>query len=75
MPASRADLDVMLDRLQTALPWLVADNSDDGDFWSEFAGHADVIEDSASAADCDHVRGRIDAMLADQGLTPADKNG
>ena len=69
MPASRAELDVLLDRLQSSLPRLIADNPDTGDFWSEFAGHADVIEDSASSADCNHVRGRIDAMLADQDLT------
>lgn len=68
MPTTRAQLDSMLDGLQASLPKLLADNPDVSDFWSEFAGHADVIEDSASAADCTHVHGRIDAMLSAQGL-------
>lgn len=71
MPPTRADLDEMLDELETSLPTIIAENPDDGDFWSEFAGRAEVIEDAAAAADCDHVRGRIDAMLASHGLLPA----
>jgi hypothetical protein len=51
---------------------MIADNHGDGDFWCAFAGEAEVIEDAASAADCDHVHGRIDAMLAAQGLIPGE---
>lgn len=68
MPTTRAQLDSILDGLQTSLPKLLADNPDVGDFWSEFAGHADVIEDSASAVDCAHVHRRIAAMLSAQEL-------
>jgi hypothetical protein len=68
MTTSRAELDALLDDLQDALPKMIAENPDDGDFWSEFAGQAEVIEDRASAADCDHVGGRINAMLAKHGL-------
>lgn len=68
MPANREELDALLDRLQAALPQMVADNPDSGDFWSEFAGRADVIEDAAGADDCDHVRDRITMMLAGHGL-------
>lgn len=71
MPANREELDTLLDRLQSALPQMIADNPDSGDFWSEFAGHADVIEDAAGADDCDHVQARITSMLADFGLDPA----
>lgn len=74
MPTKRADLDAMLDRLQRAMPAMVADNPDDGDFWREFAGQAEVIEDASSASDCDHVRARIDAMLAAQGLIPGESD-
>lgn len=74
MRTNRAELDEMLDSLQASLPEILAANPDAGDFWSEFAGHADAIEDSAAAADCEHIRGRIDAMLASHVL-PAGENG
>jgi len=72
MPNDRAELDAMLDRLEERLPSMIGDNPDEGDFWCEFAGEADHIEDQTSAADCDHVRGRINAMLAKQGLIPSE---
>lgn len=53
---------------------MVADNPDHGDFWCEFAGQAEVIEDASSASDCDHVHARIDAMLAAQGLIPGESD-
>ncbi len=74
MPTSRAELDAMLNRLQEALPAMMADNPDDGDFWGEFAGQAEIIEDAASAADCEHVHGRIDAVLSAQGLIPSEND-
>lgn len=66
MTVSLAELDAMLDSLKASLPKMIADNPLDGDFWSEFAGHADVIEDAASGPDHEHVRWRIDVMLAEQ---------
>lgn len=68
MTLSRAELDTMLDRLEARLPDIVRINPDDGDFWAEFAGEADAIEDAAGAEDCEHVARRIDAMLATAGL-------
>lgn len=64
----------MLDVLQASLPKMIADHPNDGDFWSEFAGCADAIEDAASATDCDHVRTRIDAMLSAHGLLSPETN-
>lgn len=72
MPTSRAELDAMLDRLQDVLQAMITDNPDEGDFWCDFAGQAEIIEDVASAADCDHVHARIDAMLAERGLIPGE---
>ena len=74
MTVGRADLDAMLDRLKASLPKMIADHPHDGDFWSEFAGHADAIEDAASASDYEHVRSRIDAMLSEQALTFGDND-
>jgi hypothetical protein len=75
MAATRADLDKLLDVLEAMLPDLMKDNPDDGDFWAAFAGQADVIEDSASADDAAHVRGRINCMLGSKGLIPSDNEG
>lgn len=61
-----ADLNSQLDALERALPTLIADNPDPGDFWMAFAGEADLIEDQAG----DHatlVSQRIADMLARHG--------
>lgn len=61
-----ADLNSQLDALERALPALIADNPDPGDFWMAFAGQADLIEDQAG----EHavmVGERIADMLARHG--------
>lgn len=59
-------LDAMLDELAARLPAIIQENPDPGDFWCEFAGYVDVIEDQA-CDHCEHVMGRINAMLAEHG--------
>lgn len=73
MTRSRADTTLLLDALEASLPGLLAQYPDDGDFWSAFAGEADVIEDGADIEDERFVRGRIDAMLAKHELIPGDE--
>jgi len=65
---TRAELDTMLDRLAQALPGMLAEHPDDADFWPAFAGEADEITENTTAADCEHVRGRLDRILADADL-------
>jgi len=60
---TRADLDKMLDDLQAQVPEMLEQCPDDGDFWAEFAGHADVIDDAARHEDCEHVTKRIDVIV------------
>ncbi|HZR03048.1 MAG TPA: hypothetical protein VFA81_07745 [Burkholderiales bacterium] len=62
----------MLDHLEGRLPSMIEENPDEGEFWSEFAGEADHIEDLTPSSECEHVRGRIDAMLAKAGLIPSE---
>lgn len=62
-PKTRAQLDQMLDALDAQLPEMLEQNPDDGDFWAEFAGHADVIDDAARHEDCDYVTKRLDVMI------------
>ena len=60
-----ASLDVLnaqLDELQALLPKMIEDNPDPGDFWSQFAGQADAIEDAAGEHS-QYVQGRVSAML------------
>ncbi|UYB51137.1 hypothetical protein OCJ37_14200 [Xanthomonas sp. AM6] len=60
---TRADLDKMLDALEAEVPAMLEQCPDDGDFWAEFAGHADVIEDAARQEDCEHVTERMHAIV------------
>lgn len=62
-----SELHAQLDHLETALPQLLADHPEEGDFWSAFAGLADVTEDAAGEH-CHAVHTRIDEMLAKHGL-------
>ena len=65
---TRAELTTLIDALEAAMPALVRDNPDPADFWPAFAGHADVIEDSAeTGADALYVQERIDQLLAKHG--------
>lgn len=72
MAKSRSELDALLNALEGKIPALIEEHLDIDSFWPVFAGEADVIEDSASAADHEYVRGRIDAMLAKNCLVPDD---
>lgn len=56
----------MLDALEAALPAMIEDNPEPGDFWMAFAGLADVIEDQAGEH-TELVARRIQKMLAEHG--------
>ncbi len=60
---TRAELDAMLDALDAEIPAMLKQCPDDGDFWAEFAGHADAIEDAARGEDCAYVTQRLDVMI------------
>lgn len=60
-----------LDELEAALPKMIEASPDAGDFWCEFAGHADVIQEAAGDH-CQFVHDRISAMLASHGRFMAD---
>lgn len=64
-----------LDKLADMLPKLIADYPDDSDFWSAFAGEADVITESATSDTSAYVQGRIDCMLKNAGLIPGEDEG
>lgn len=72
MTKPRPELDAMLDRLAQALPGMMAEHADDADFWPAFAGEADEIMDNAGARDYEHVRARLDVILAEAGLIPGE---
>lgn len=60
------ELTRQLDALEDALPAMIEDNPEPGDFWMAFAGKADLIADQAG----EHaamVGERIQAMLAEHG--------
>lgn len=65
MPLNHAELVAALDALQAALPSMIEEYPDTGDFWNAFAGQADVIEAGDETA---YVNARIDAMLVAQGI-------
>lgn len=64
---SRDQLIQLLDDLEASLPAMVAAHPEEGDFWSAFAGQADVIEDQAGVHSVE-VGSRIDAMLVSAAL-------
>jgi hypothetical protein len=66
----RDQLTSALDDLEAALPAMRQAYPDPAEFWPEFAGIADWIEDRAGAADCDYVNERIERMLSAAGLVP-----
>jgi hypothetical protein len=70
MTLTRAELTTRVDALDAALPGMIADYPDESDFWSAFAGEAEVIEDRAHADDFEYLQERIDAMLMRVGKTP-----
>lgn len=75
MAKTREELTKMLDELEAKLPAMIQEYSDDGDFWSAFAGEADDIQDNAGSDDAAFVSGRIDCILGAQGLIPSENEG
>lgn len=60
------ELHQQLNALEADLPRMIQDHPDPSDFWPEFVGAADIIEDQAEEH-CALVEGRIAAMLAQHG--------
>jgi hypothetical protein len=71
----RAELNAMLDQLEKELPGMIKMHPDAAEFWSEFCGKADVIEDSAPRGDFGVVRARIEGMLATHNLVRGRSSG
>jgi hypothetical protein len=71
---TRAELDAELEALEVRLGTLVAE-LDESDVFDAFAGEAEAIEEAAGPEDAEHVRARLDCMLASQGLIPGDNEG
>lgn len=60
------ELTSCLDELEAALPQMIEGNPNPGDFWAEFAGLTDVIEDQAGEHR-GYFSGRVNSMLAKHG--------
>jgi hypothetical protein len=70
MIRTRTELLAMLENLERDLPGMIAAHPLEAEFWAEFTGVADVIEDAASANENVYVSWRINSMLAAQRLIP-----
>jgi hypothetical protein len=70
----RAVLDSELDALELRLATFISE-LDESEVFDAFAGEAEVIEEAAGPEDAEHVRSRLDCMLASQGLIPGDNEG
>ena len=71
---TRAELDTELDTLEVRLATFI-NELDESEIFDAFAGEAEVIEEAAAVGDAEHVRARLDCMLASQGLIPGDNEG
>lgn len=69
MARTRVELDAMLDELDRDLQMLVMDETCPEDLWQVFAAQADAIESAADPDDLAHVRARMNAILATQGIS------
>jgi|GEM_PF-2206402 len=67
-PQHRAREQIQLNRLLVQLPHLQQEFPDPADFWSAFAGLADLIVDAAGPDDYDWIACQINAMLEARGL-------
>ena len=68
----RAELDRQLDDLAAWVPVMLASTED----WSQmdaFAGRAEVIEAAAGPEDAAHVRDRLQHILVENCMVPADE--
>ena len=69
---SRAELDKELDELAAWVPSMLEETED----WSQmdaFAGRAELIEDAAGPDDGPYVRDRLQRILVDNCMIPADE--
>lgn len=66
----RDPLQLRLNRLYLRTRQLRRELPEPEDFWPEFAGLADEILDVATPEEYDAVVGRLEVMLADNGLSP-----
>ncbi|KRE90873.1 hypothetical protein ASG87_01670 [Frateuria sp. Soil773] len=67
MAKTREELQALLDTLREQVPALVREHTDEGDFWSNFAGASDFILDDAGPDDFEWALEQINAMLAANG--------
>lgn len=72
MSLPRSALQQQLNALEARLPDMIRTLPEPGDFWPEFAGHADGIADAAGVADFDWVHQRLDDMLRHHGAPEMD---
>jgi len=70
MTRTRTELLAMLENLERDLPGMIATHPLEAEFWAEFAGVADAIEDAASVNENVYVSWRLNSMLAAQQLIP-----
>lgn len=70
MPQSHADLQRMLDALDSFVPGLAQAKPQPADFWAEFNRLAQAVQDNAGDADHGWVCERLDAILEKHHLVP-----
>ena len=69
---SREQLDEEIDVLAAWLPTMLAETAE-ADQMDAFAGRAEPIEDEAGHDDAAHVHGRLQRLLVEHCLIPADE--
>lgn len=68
----RATLDAMIDELAAWMPAMLAE-TDEASQMDAFAGRADLIEDEAGPGDKAHVHDRLQRILVEYCLVPAEE--
>lgn len=68
MPKTRAELQQVLNDLESSIPQWKQDYPEEGDFIQAFAGVADEAFENVSAEDYDWLRERMDALQAHYGI-------
>lgn len=68
----RAELDEEIDDLAAWMPTMLAE-TDEASQMDAFAGRAELIEDQAAPDDAAHVRERLQRLLVDNCMVPADE--
>jgi len=68
----RAELDEEIDALATWMPTMLAE-TDEASQMDVFAGRAELILEAAGPDDAAHVRGRVQRLLVEHCLIPADE--